>query len=326
MNPENQNDNLGGQGGPQKITTSNQPFFGFGTANTGVGNTEPVAAQPTAQAANPVAEPAPNASEPVQTAPSQVPADAIGTTSILSPTHFDDLQAEQQAAAAAAAAAAEAAKNAPKAPEDPQKTIKKFMILSVVLGVATVIFLFLGIWGLVDAASTRKNLEATTKENNNLTSIIDAIEEQTETVIQTVEDVPVYQPASDYIYLTDWGIKLRIPETLTSVSYILDQNADYRPSVCFNAVKSGVQYFPAFADVKQNPGGMGCLWRISIADGEKDASGNSFGQKVFTNEDFNYFYKEPSKTYSSTDAEKGLEATAVQLIKNMITDNISTYK
>ncbi len=271
-------------------TASNQPFFGFGTSNPGV-------------------EPAP------QPAPVGQP---VNTTNVLSPTHFDDLRFQQQSAAQVAKPA--------KAPEDPQKTIKKFMVLSVSLGIAAVVFLIVSIISIINIVNTNDKLKSVTNEKNGLAVIISAIEEQTDTIIQSVEDLPVYQPASDYIYLTGWGIKLQIPDTLTSVSYILDQNADYRPSVCFNAVKSGVQYFPAFADVKQNPGGMGCLQRISIEDGEKDASGNSFGQIVYTNEDYNYFYQAPSKVYSGSDAEKGLESTAVQLIKTMISDNISAYK
>ena len=309
MNPENQNTNPQPQpaqpaapqpaqampamqpaapAAPAQPAASNQPFFGFSTANPGV---NPVPTQDT-QPANP--------------------------TNVLSPTHFDDLRFQQQAAMGKQEPA--------KAPEDPQKTIKKFMILSVTLGIAAVVFLIVGIIGIINMINLKDELKDMTAEKNGLDTIITAIEEQTDTIINSVEDIPVYQPASDFIYLTEWGIKLQIPDTLTSVSYILDQNADYRPSVCFNAVKSGVQYFPAFADVKQNPGGMGCLQRISIEDGEKDASGNSFGQIVYTNEDFNYFYQAPSKVYSGSDAEKGLEATAVQLIKTMISDNISASK
>lgn len=268
---------------------SNQPFFGFGTANPGV---------------EPVPAPAPTPANP---------------TSVLSPTHFDNLRFEQQAASGQQPEPA-------KAPEDPQKTIKKFMILSISLGIAAVVFLIVGIVGIINIVNMKDELADITKQKSSLETIISAIEEQTNATINTIEDIPIYQPASDFIYLTEWGIKLQIPDTLTSVSYILDQNADYRPSVCFNAIKSGVQYFPAFADVKQNPGGMGCLQRVSIEDGEKDSSGNSFGQIVYTSEDYNYFYQAPKKVYSASDAEKALEATAVQLIKTMITDNISEYQ
>ena len=313
-NNSNNNPNPAPQPAPQP-TSSNQPFFGFGTSTTGpdaaAGMTGAITSDP---AANSSAEPAPSVPNP---------------NNVLSPTGFTDaeqqrLLAEQQAQQAAAQQAATAKKF--KQPEDPQKTIKKFMILSIVLGVAAIIFLFLGIWGLIDAASTRSKLSDAQEVNNTYAEIINSVEEQTGTTISTVDDLPVYSPAEDYIYINGWNIKLKIPDTLTSVSYILNQNADYRPSICFNAVKSGVQYFPAFADINQNPGGMGCLRRVAKTDGESDADGNSFGQKVFTNEDYNYFYKEPSKTFSGTDAEKGLEATAVQLIKNMITDNISAYK
>lgn len=214
----------------------------------------------------------------------------------------------------------------PKAPATPEQTIKRFTILSIVLGVAAVIFLFLGIWGLVDAISTRTRLADANQSLSTYSAIVGELENQTGTTINVVEDLPVYQPASGFVYITEWGIKLKIPDTLTSVSYILNQNAGYHSYICFNAVQDGVQYFPAFADINQNRDGIGCLYRIAVTDGDADSGGTSYGQKVFTNGDYNYFYKEPSKVFSGSEAEKGLEATARDLVKQMIVDNISTYR
>ncbi|MBR3135214.1 hypothetical protein IKG54_01445 [Candidatus Saccharibacteria bacterium] len=212
-----------------------------------------------------------------------------------------------------------------KAPVSPEQTIKKFTILSIILGVAAVVCLFLGIWGLIDAINTRTKLADTNAVLNAYSGIVSEIENQTGTTINVVEDLPVYVPASDYVYITGWNIKLKIPATLTSVSYILNQNADYHSYICFAAMQEGVQYFPAFADINQNRDGVGCLYRIPVTDGEKDSNGNSYGQVVLTNGDYNYFYKEPAKLYSGSEADKGLETTARDLVKQMITDNISTY-
>ncbi|MBR3323479.1 hypothetical protein IKG16_01165 [Candidatus Saccharibacteria bacterium] len=213
----------------------------------------------------------------------------------------------------------------PKAPATPEQTIKKFTVLSIVLGVAAVVCLFLGIWGLVDAVNTRTKLQSANSTLSTYSGIIKEIENQTGTTINMIEDLPVYVPASDYVYITGWNIKLKIPDTLTSVSYILNQNADYHSYICFAAMQKGVQYFPPFADINQNRDGVGCLYRIPVTDGEKDGNGNSYGQVVLTNGDYNYFYKEPSRLYSGSEADKGLETTARDLVKQMIADNISTY-
>ena len=180
--------------------------------------------------------------------------------------------------------------------------------------------------GMVMGISNGSKLAATEGDLNSKNAIIAAVEENTGvSPIESPEQVPVWKTTQGYIYITEWGIKLKIPDDLTSVSYILDQK--YRPSICFNAVKAGVQYFPAFADVAKNPGGMGCLTRVATTEGNNDAAtGMSFGSKVFTYKEYSYFYTAPAKVYSQDAAERGLEATAVQIIKNMITDNISQYE
>lgn len=212
-----------------------------------------------------------------------------------------------------------------KTPASPQYTIKKLTFLSIFLGVTAIICLFLGIWGLIDAINTRNQLATSNQNLSTYSAIVGELEKQTGTTINVVEDLPVYQASGDYVYITGWNVKLKIPDTLTSISYVLNQNADYHSNVCFTGVQKGVQYYPTFADINQNRNGLGCLYRITITDGEKDNNGNSYGQKIFTSGDYNYFYKE-TPLYSASDADKGLETTARDLVKQMIVADISTYK
>ena len=220
---------------------------------------------------------------------------------------------------------------ATKTPEDPAKTIKKFTILSIVLGVLSVVFLILGIIGLMSMLSTSDQLNAANKTIQDQKAIISAVEESTGQTITSPADVPTYKVQTGYIYVTEWNIKMKIPEDLTDISYILDEK--YRPQMCFNGYKKGVQYFPAFADIDQNPGGMGCLTRVQTSEGNIDAAtGLSFGTPVFTHGDYTYFYNEPYQKsanniyFSTNEAERGLEQTGIQLIKNMLTDNISSFE
>lgn len=281
--------------------SSNQPFFGFGGENSQT-STNTIPQMPQNQGF-------PNPEPSTNTAPGQ-----SNQPGIFTPTQ------------PLTASAPQSSSKPPKTPASPEQTIKKFTVLSIILGVGAVIFLFLGIWGLVDAISTRSALAQARTQVNEYLSIVSELEKQTNSVIKTVDDLPVYQPASDYVYLTEWDVKLKIPDTLTSVSYILNQNAGYHSYVCFTGIQEGVQYYPGFADINQNRNGVGCLYRIGVTDGEKDSNGNSYGQRIVTIGDNNYFYREPSGLFSGSEAEKGLETTARDLVKQMIVDNISAYK
>jgi hypothetical protein len=206
------------------------------------------------------------------------------------------------------------------------KSLKKMTTMSLVFGILMVIFLVLSIVSLVFGMSQGDKITTITQTVAAKDKIIKAVEETTGiSKISKPEDVPVYKATTGYIYLTDWNIKIKIPDTLTSVSYVLN-SYEFRNSICFNAVQKGVQYKPAFADPGKNLGRQGCLRRVAVADGDFDTqTGLRFGTKVFTYKDYNYFYVDP--TISSTDgAEQGLENTANQLIRNMLTDNIEPYE
>ena len=168
------------------------------------------------------------------------------------------------------------------------KSLKKMTTMSLVFGILMVIFLVLSIIGLVFGMSQGDKI--TTLEQ----TVAKAVEETTGiSNINKPEDVPVYKATTGYIYLTDWRIKIKIPDNLTSVSYILNSYA-FRSSICFNAVQKGTQYKPSFADPGKNLGRQGCLSRIPVTDGDFDATtGVRFGTKVFTYKDYNYFYVDP---------------------------------
>lgn len=237
------------------------------------------------------------------------PQQPILQSPILSPTHFD--------------AQAQPANPAPQ--QKHVDTAKNMTIISVVLGVVAVIGIALGVWGLVDSMGAHDDLEKANAKLDTDAKIIAKIEEETDTKINSVEDVPDYNSVSGYIYISEWGIKIKMPDDLHEVSYILDQK--FRPQICFNGLETSVtNVFPAFADIDRNPGGMGCLTRVETSEGNSDDSGKSFGELAYTSGKYNYFYSAPEKVFAETASEQGLEKTAVQLIKNMLTTGVSSYK
>ncbi|MBR3233775.1 hypothetical protein IKG12_02875 [Candidatus Saccharibacteria bacterium] len=240
---------------------------------------------------------------------------------ILEPTHFDGMQnpnlPNQPIGSATKPGATQLS------PEQ-QKT-KMFVTLSIVFGALAFIGIILGIWSLVSNIDTSNKLKQTQDQLGIAQQIIGKIEEDTGVTITSVDTVPEYVAVPGNIYITEWGIKFKIPDDLENVSYTLDQK--YRPQICFAAHKTGIKYFPAFADIDQNPRGVGCVTRVASYEGDSDKdTGISFGQKIYSYGDYNYFYNAPEGHFSQDAAEQGLEDTAAQIVKNMISNNISNYQ
>ena len=229
---------------------------------------------------------------------------------ILSPTHFDPKPLPA---------------NVPKEGVKPQNLSRKLSAVTILLGIVAAIAILISIITAVNNAATNTKLEKATKELEAKNAIIEKIAADTNLKIATVEDVPEYAPVSGYIYITEWGIKIKIPAEIRQLSYILDLK--YRPEICFNGLEASVMNtYPAFADVDRNPGGMGCLMQVASAEGDSDEGGYSFGELAYSYNDYNYYYRAPEKTYAEDEGEKQLETTAVQIIKNMLMNNISNYE
>ena len=318
---------------------------------------QPFAPQPSARPENPVPNSAPNpASNPATSAspqldpqippaietPAYQPAQTASLDNqgqpvlnntgvklespILAPTHFDGMKApEIPASPAGQPQSQEIGSNvAPQLTPEQQKT-KMFVALSIVFGALAFIGIVLGIWSLVSNIDVSNKLKDTQDQLKIATNIINKVEQDTGANITSVETVPDYNAVSNTIYIPEWNIKFKLPEDLENVSYIVDQK--YRPQICFTGHKTGIKILPGFADIDQNPNGVGCVTRVATAEGDTDKNtGKSFGQKIFTYDDYNYFYNAPEGHFSQDAAEQGLEETAVQIVKNMIANNIAHYQ
>lgn len=264
----------------------------------------------------------------------QAPIPNVMTTQVASPTHFDSqntvkpivvdpgnpggfqMPNQQQ----------QKNQKPEKTPEQLDKQVKKFSTFAVIFGILTAVFTILAVIGLVFALNSQtKNVELAASLDEK-EKIIKAVEETTGvSPIDSPEKVPVYKATTGYIYLSEWNIKIRIPDNLEYVSYILN-NINFHQSICFNATQKNVQYFPDFANIALNPGRMGCLTRIATSEGEFDpTTGISYGEKVFTYKDYSYFYTAATE-YSKDEANLGLERTSIKYIYSMIKDNIEQYE
>ena len=241
---------------------------------------------------------------------------------VASPTHFEEkfTVVDPNASADKSAEAAKAEKEAKE--KDPRfiamKALKKMTTMAMVFGILAVLFLVLSLIGLVYGISQGDKITTANNTIKNQSQIIAAVEESSGVAkISTSADVPVYKTTLGYIYLSDWNIKLKVPDNLSTMSYVLN-TYEYRNSICFNGIQKGVQAKQEFADPAKNLGKQGCLVRVPVSEGDFEAStGKRFGTKVTTYKDYNFFYTDP--TISSKDgAELGLETASNQIIRNMI--------
>ncbi len=241
---------------------------------------------------------------------------------VASPTHFEEkfTVVDPNADATKSAEAAKAEKEAKE--KDPRtiamKALKKMTTMAMVFGILAVLFLVLSLIGLVYGISQGDKITTANNTIKNQSQIIAAVEESSGVAkISTPADVPVYKTTLGYIYLSDWNIKLKIPDNISTMSYVLN-TYEYRNSICFNGIQKGVQAKQEFADPAKNLGKQGCLVRVPVSEGDFEAStGKRFGTKVTTYKDYNFFYTDP--TISSKDgAELGLETASNQIIRNMI--------
>ena len=241
---------------------------------------------------------------------------------VASPTHFEEkfTVVDPNADAAKSSEAAKAEKEAKE--KDPRfiamKALKKMTTMAMVFGILAVLFLVLSLIGLVYGISQGDKITTANNTIRNQAQIIAAVEESSGVAkISTPSDVPVYKTTLGYIYLSDWNIKLKIPDNISTMSYVLN-TYEYRNSICFNGIQKGVQAKQEFADPAKNLGKQGCLVRVPVSEGDFEAStGKRFGTKVTTYKDYNFFYIDP--TVSSKDgAELGLETASNQIIRNMI--------
>lgn len=281
--------------------------------------------QPQNQQNQQAAQPTPQQTAPISSKPALNNTGVKLESPILAPTHFDNLKNPSMNPMQPTPQSLQAAQQAAAAQQSPEQKAKLYMTLSIIFGALAFIGIILGIWSLVSNMSTSSKLKTAQASLANANAIIAKVEEETGAVITSPDNVPAYTPVTGYVYIDAWNIRFKIPDDITDVSYTLD--AKYRPQVCFTGYKTGMKYFPAFADIDRNTNGLGCVTRVASYEGDSDKdTGATFGQPIYSYGDYNYFYTAPANHFSEDAAEQGLEDTAVQIIKNMVANNISHYE
>ena len=126
----------------------------------------------------------------------------------------------------------------------------------------------------------------------------------------------------EYIYVKDWGLKIKIIAGLTDVSYNV-ANDDLAEVMIWGAKKdNSVSYTPDFARQAKNSNPLGTV--VRVARYERAAA----GRLIWYDDYYNYYYQGPTGIPSVSESEMNWWVESYLLIKEMLTnaDNYTTME
>jgi len=151
---------------------------------------------------------------------------------------------------------------------------------------------------------------------------------------EKISEVKV-QAARDYIYVGEWGVKIKIPENLVSVSYSFVAGKDVLH--VSGAQYDGQQYYPRFLEyVTEHGQGLGDLYRwqknnrtikLNTNGDAKELTqdGHFAGTVVYEDEDYYITYAHPQALIGIEKSEIDWEMASTNLIMDMLMNNISSF-
>ncbi|MBR3323940.1 hypothetical protein IKG24_00145 [Candidatus Saccharibacteria bacterium] len=118
----------------------------------------------------------------------------------------------------------------------------------------------------------------------------------------------------DYMYIKDWGMKIKVISGLSNVSFAIDDD-EYGSIMVWGARKdSGANYVPDFAKQAKNIHPMGTLVRVPRY--ERSAS----GRLIWYDDYYNYYYQGPVGEPEASEVEMSWWVESYLLIKEMLTN------
>ena len=154
-----------------------------------------------------------------------------------------------------------------------------------------------GVWAMMDGKTGREQLNSQIQSLQRQNS--ELLEEINSTSNATTNDpsAGTVVNTADYIYVGEWGLKIKIPEGLSSVSYRFGTRDGYTSVVVWGVDCSdgGCQYFPEYADVEKNTFGMGSIARYPKGTVFDVGSAPTL---VFSDEEYDYYQYHPQAPYT----------------------------
>ena len=174
-----------------------------------------------------------------------------------------------------------------------------------------------GVWAMLDGNQKVAELNQEVADLN--TQLSEKSVSATEVETEPPEEA-ITENTSDYIYVGDWGMKIKIPAELKHVWYSYTLYKDSAPQTGSLSV-SGVagETVPDFADPNVNKDGLGILGRLAKSD-EYGENSCPYGEFIFEEDGYIYCYHHPQAVTSINEEDKQLELNSVDLIEKMFKD------
>ncbi len=205
--------------------------------------------------------------------------------------------------------------------KDKPKKNKGMIIGMIILAFLAAGGIGFGVWAYLDGNSR------VTKKDEQISELQNQLAEQPEneeTIID--EDTESDINTANYIYIGEWNIKINTNNQLKNLSYYFDYRSDTDGEYLYiNGVNSDAQNTPSFLNTSTEENWLACISRYPIGtDFSADPSG-SLGQLIFSDENYDYYYRNPQSTFSSNESDIDLEVKTVDSMKQIFTnkDNYS---
>ena len=177
-----------------------------------------------------------------------------------------------------------------------------------------------GVWAMMDGNAQKdalnSQISALKQQNNDLQ---DKLYNGGDTVINIDADGNETNTA-DYIYVGEWGLKIKIPENLVSVNYTVGfEDGDQMVKVTGVSKPDGSGWIlPDFADISKNVSGLGMVARYPKGTEMPAASGS---QLIFSDDDYDYYYYHRQVAYSidiNNENDLDWETKTIDIITDML--------
>jgi len=204
-----------------------------------------------------------------------------------------------------------------------EKMSKKSVIGLIVLTIIALAGVAFGVWGMMGKDQAEKDLAIKIKEANGTVTeietdkIVSTDENGTVTEITDTNTTTSAVGPEDYIYVGEWGLKIKIPEGLNKVSYVFrhaeDSRMDTDSSLEVTGVLVDAYMLPDFAKLGECSG-QGVIMRTGS---DKEISNNA--KLVYSDSEYKYWFS-GSQSYCKQEAAEQEEEVR-QKISNMLSNS-----
>lgn len=191
--------------------------------------------------------------------------------------------------------------------------LKAFAAIASIVALASIGF---GVYGMIQANNaSNKDLKIEVKNSDGTTSTIDAEVKDGNVVV--TEPVKT-ENADRYIYVSNWGLKIKLDDNMEFATYLYSYNADQAFSYMYvsGAPKAG-QVVPKYADFDVCTRGLGAVSRVSVERYETEKDDDYAREPFMTRDGYAYFYGHPQALCSD---DKDGEVKMASYIENMLSN------